>query len=147
MAWGHFEVSPEAQLPQWFCFQSKDAAGNAGTGSDSGVSEQAAAWDGGLYYGFPAEPGQQKVKVRCLKRRHTRWSIIILCWLRASVWHLVQVVMPADSILCAQVGIDFTPDELKSGSMDDFNYEAHPAIAELIRAFLDQNWQVNAALG
>lgn len=77
VAWGHWEVTPEAaqQLPQWFCFN-KAAAGGADSdasptaagspdGKASSAHDTAAAWDGGLYYAFPPEsPDEHKIKVR-----------------------------------------------------------------------------------
>ncbi|CAG9460430.1 unnamed protein product [Pedinophyceae sp. YPF-701] len=47
--WGHYRVRPELrdQMPQWFCF----------------LKEKPGTWDGGLYYGFPAETEEPVIKV------------------------------------------------------------------------------------
>jgi glycine/D-amino acid oxidase-like deaminating enzyme len=71
VAWGHWEVTPEAaqQLPQWFCFNKTAAGASADSKADPSAAgspgqDSAAAWDGGLYYAFPPEsPDEHKIKV------------------------------------------------------------------------------------
>ena len=49
MHWGHYRVDPKLrqEYPQWFCFRKEDER----------------RWDGGLYYGFPAEGKDDMIKV------------------------------------------------------------------------------------
>lgn len=47
--WGHYEVEPSMlkEYPQWFCFKKHEPG----------------SWDGGLYYGFPAQSDAPVIKV------------------------------------------------------------------------------------
>lgn len=65
VAWGHYEVDPDAlsHFPQWFHFEPE-----MGSETENGVqatsSRERHTWDGGLIYGFPPEdPERAQVKV------------------------------------------------------------------------------------
>lgn len=115
VAWGHYEVSPEAAetLPQWFHFEPEaEVKGNSPTSTDPALSgadvRSRHPWDGGLIYGFPPQEAQSM----------------------------------EGEVVKAKVGIDFTPesDAFRTQDMKSFHYEPHPDVCQIVDDFLAHAW-------